>query len=206
MKREKRNILMAVLAVVCMVAVLDLCRADGLIERTLRLIRSQAGIPTELEIVQDTKWGADSPSSDGSWETDKYYMLSTELPERLQDGDLDVFIEYSELVAPFSTDEIIVTVKTKDGELYEGKYRIPASKEMRLIYGSADPEVAIGGEFSRHGNNLEIFFCTIPADQRARYTEYLDSRFGTSSVGYNYANEAIHTGVEGATKVTFCRL
>ncbi len=208
MKKERKTLMagLVALCVVCAVVVSDLCRADGLIERTLRLIRSQAGIPTQLEMAQDTKWGADSPASDGSWETDKYYMLSAELPERLQGEDLDILIEYPELAASFSTDEITVTVRTNDGELYEGKYQIPASKEMRLVYGSANPQVAMGGEFNRHGDTLEMFFYTIPADQHTRYNEYLDSRYSEAPDGYNYVNEFTYTGAEGVTKVTFSRL
>ncbi len=198
-------VLAAFLAVACVV-VLYSCYANGLLEKAQWILSLRVGNPTRLETIQEAKRGGEQPSTDGSWASGKYYMLSTELPDELEDADLEIFVGYPETTSVAGTNEVIITITTDDGELYESRYVIESSENLRVIYGPGDPEVVTGGAFERYDGTLEIFFFTIPVDQYGNYNEYLGSRFGEAIVGYNYTKKSTFSGAEGVTQVTFCRL
>ncbi len=206
--KTKENSVKWFFAVVALMVGISVCYTANLVERSFLWLRSQVGISAPLAVRPGYILGAERPNDDGSWSSDGYYMLYAVLPEWASEKNLDIRVEYPELTGTASTDEVVFTVTTSDGELYKGEYEIKSSENLRVIYGDTDPRVYSGGELYREGRTFGVFFSTMPADQYERYNQYLDNRFGWDMESYEYGYESSHglSGPDGEMDVTFCRL
>lgn len=119
-------------------------------------------------------------STNVEWETASCYSTTLKLPDEvfIDDSNCNASVYYPTELKAGETGTIVVIVASDNGYTYCSFCQFTAADDLKIVYGSSDPQVASGGEFISHDDSLIVNFYTAATPKHYSNRDGLVGKFG----------------------------